>query len=167
MNNLILRNWKKEDAKALALLANNKNIWNNVLNNFPSPYTVTDALQWINKESNSEYFFSFAIELNKQIVGSIGITIQEDIYSCSAELGYFIGENYWNKGIATKAISILLEQVQKQKPNIVRFFARVYEHNKASMKALQKAGFYLEGIQKNAAIKNSELVNIYVWVKLV
>ncbi|HNL82905.1 MAG TPA: GNAT family protein, partial [Chitinophagaceae bacterium] len=67
----------------------------------------------------------------------------------------------------TKAIEKIVQHIKDDRPGVKRIFARVFENNKASMKALQKAGFYLEGIQKNAAVKNSELVNIYVLVKLV
>ncbi|HMZ46292.1 MAG TPA: GNAT family N-acetyltransferase [Chitinophagaceae bacterium] len=167
MDNIILRPWKKEDAQALAAIANNKNIWNNVLDNFPSPYTVTDALQWINRESAIIPVSKFAIECNHKIVGGIGLLTYDDIYKCSIELGYFIGEPFWGLGIATKAIEKIVQHIKDDRPGVKRIFARVFENNKASMKALQKAGFYLEGIQKNAAVKNSELVNIYVLVKLV
>ncbi|HNL82678.1 MAG TPA: GNAT family N-acetyltransferase, partial [Chitinophagaceae bacterium] len=101
MDNIILRPWKKEDAQALAAIANNKNIWNNVLDNFPSPYTVTDALQWINRESAIIPVSKFAIECNHKIVGGIGLLTYDDIYECSIELGYFIGEPFWGLGIAT------------------------------------------------------------------
>lgn len=166
MNNLVLRVWKKEDAQALAAIANNKNIWNNVLDNFPSPYTVMDALQWINRESTAKPITKFAIEYHNKLVGGIGLLKYEDIYRCSIELGYFVSEQYWGLGIATKAIENITKVIESENKEISRIFARVFEHNIASMKALQKAGFYLEGIQKNAAIKNNEYINLYVWVKL-
>lgn len=167
MNNLILRAWQKEDAQALAAIANNKNIWNNVLDDFPSPYTVMDALQWINRESNAKPITKFAIEYNNKLVGGIGVLKYEDIYKCSMELGYFIGEPYWGLGMATKAINCITKIIEKENKEVSRIFARVFEHNKASMKALQKAGFYLEGIQKKAAIKNNQFIDLFVWVKLI
>ncbi|MBX2930934.1 MAG: GNAT family N-acetyltransferase [Chitinophagaceae bacterium] len=166
MQKVLLRIWKKEDAQVLATLANNKNIWNNLLDVFPSPYTVMDALQWINKESNKKPITQFAIEFNHQLVGGIGITLQEDVYRNAVELGYFIGEAYWGKGIATEAIKVITEHIQQHHQSVTRIFARVFDKNYASMKALQKAGFYLEGIQKYAAIKNNEIYDVYVWVKL-
>lgn len=167
MSNISLRVWKKEDAQTLAALANNKNIWNNLLNMFPSPYTVMDALQWINKEATAKPITKFAIEYQHQLVGGVGFTMQDDVYRNAVELGYFVGEPYWRKGIATEAIKIITIQIKQTLPQVNRIFARVFHFNKASMKALQKAGFYLEGIQKNAAIKNNEIYDVYVWVKLV
>jgi ribosomal-protein-alanine N-acetyltransferase len=165
MSNIILRPWQKEDAQQLATIANNKSIWNNVLDSFPSPYTVMDALQWIAKESTTTPVTKFAIHYNGKIVGSIGMNMQDDVYKNAVELGYFIGEPYWGSGIATEAIKVLVTHIN-QNNKIDRIFARVFEHNKASMKALQKAGFYLEGIQRKAAIKNNQILDVYVWVKL-
>jgi len=166
MNKIILRVWEKEDAQTLAALANNKNIWNNVMDIFPSPYTVMDALRWINKESSTMPITRFAIEYNQLLVGGIGITLQDGIYRCSVELGYFIGEPFWGKGIATEAIKTMISHIQQEYKDVTRIFARVLSNNKASMKALQKAGFYLEGIQQKAAIKNNEVNDVFVWVKV-
>jgi RimJ/RimL family protein N-acetyltransferase len=165
MSNIILRPWQKEDAQQLAAIANNKSIWNNVLDSFPSPYTVMDALQWIAKESATTPASKFAIHYNGKIVGSIGMNMQEDVYKNAVELGYFIGEPYWGKGIATEAIKVLVAHIN-QNDKVDRVFARVFEHNKASMKALQKAGFYLEGIQRKAANKNNAVLDVYVWARL-
>ncbi|MCU0322525.1 MAG: GNAT family N-acetyltransferase [Chitinophagaceae bacterium] len=166
MNNLQLRIWQKEDAQQLAAIANNKNIWSNVLDSFPSPYTVMDALQWINKESSAQPITKFAIEYQGSVVGGIGMILNEDVYRNNIELGYFVGETYWGKGIATTAIKTIVEHIQKNY-SVNRVMARVYAHNTASMKALQKAGFHLEGIQEKAAIKNNVLIDVYVWVRFI
>lgn len=166
MSNLRLRVWQKNDAQQMATIANNKNIWNNVLDSFPSPYTVMDALQWINRESTAQPITKFAIDYNGTVVGGIGMILNEDVYKNTVELGYFVGENYWGKGIATQAIQQIVMLIN-QNPVVTRIMARVYAHNKASMKALQKAGFFLEGIQQKAAIKNNVVIDVYVWVKLV
>lgn len=165
MSNIILRPWQKEEAQQLAAIANNKSIWNYVLDSFPSPYTVIDALQWIAKENATTPVSKFAIHYNGKIVGSVGMNMQEDVYKNTVELGYFIGEPYWGNGIATEAIKVLVTHIN-QNNKIDRVFARVFEHNKASMKALQKAGFYLEGIQRKASIKNNAVLDVYVWVML-
>lgn len=166
MNNLQLRIWQKDDAQQLAAIANNKNIWSNVLDSFPSPYTVMDALQWINKESSAQPITKFAIEYQGSVVGGIGMILNEDVYRNNIELGYFVGETYWGKGIATTAIKTIVEHIQKNY-SANRVMARVYAHNTASMKALQKAGFHLEGIQEKAAIKNNVLIDVYVWVRFI
>jgi RimJ/RimL family protein N-acetyltransferase len=165
-NNIQLRVWQKDDAQQLAAIANNKNIWSNVLDSFPSPYTVMDALQWINKESTAQPVTKFAIEFQGNVVGGIGMILNDDVYRNTVELGYFVGETFWGKGIATNAIQTIVEHIQKNY-SVNRVMARVYAHNKASMKALQKAGFHLEGIQEKAAIKNNLLIDVFVWVKFI
>ncbi len=165
MSDLKLRVWQKDDAQQLAALANNKNIWNNVLDSFPTPYTVMDALQWINRESTAQPVTKFAIEFNGTLVGGIGMLLNEDVYRNTVELGYFIGEAFWGKGIAPQAIKTIVQHIQ-QHLQANRVVGRVYAHNKASMRALQKAGFHLEGIQRKAAIKNNVVTDVYVWVLL-
>ncbi len=108
---------------------------------------------------------NFAIIYNERIAGSIGCTPKIDVYRKSIEIGYFIGEPFWNRGIANKAVRIFLHYIEKEF-DIVRVFAEVYAHNKASMRVLYKNGFYLESIRRKAAIKNNVLIDDYVWVKL-
>lgn len=165
MNPVSLKPWQMQDAQQLTRIANNKNIWNNVLDNFPNPYTVTDALQWISKENTVSPISKFAIVYHQTIVGSIGMHFNEDVYKNTIELGYFVDEQFWGKGICTEAIKILVLHIQ-QNALANRIFARVFHHNTASMKALQKSGFFLEGIQQKAAIKNNVLCDVFVWVKL-
>ena len=163
---LILRSWQTEDAQALANIANNRNIWNNVRDRLPSPYTVTDALQWIAQSKTDRLHTNFAIICDNELTGSIGYIKKEDVYRRNVEIGYFIGEQYWGKGIATRAVAMLLDRVMAE-TDAVRIYAEVFEYNKASMKVLQKNGFYLEGIHRKAAIKNNRIVDDYIWVKLV
>ena len=166
MSDVILRPWRREDAQELAAIANNRNVFNNVRDSFPSPYTVTDALDWITKQINQIPVTNFAITYEEMITGSAGIFLQDDVYRNTVELGYFIGEAFWNKGIATEAVKVLCNHIQKEFKLTKRITARVFQHNKASMKVLQKTGFVLEGIQKKAAIKNKLVEDVYLWVKL-
>ncbi|MEI8073276.1 MAG: GNAT family N-acetyltransferase [Bacteroidota bacterium] len=164
--NIQIRPWQKQDAQALASIANNRKIWNNVRDQLPNPYTVMDALQWMNhiKDQNPEQHQ--AILYNGLVVGNIGCKPQEDVYRKSIEIGYFVGEPYWGKGIATEAIKLFVQHlIEKFQP--IRIYAEVFAHNQSSMKVLQKNGFFLESIRRNAAIKNNEIVDDYVWVKFV
>ena len=166
MNNVVLRPWQKQDAQELASVANNKNIWNNVRDALPSPYTVMDALQWISHVNSQKPVINFAIVCKGAVVGSIGCTPKEDISRKSIEIGYFVGEPYWGKGIATEAVNLLLDFILTRL-DMARIEAHVFESNKSSMKVLQKNGFYLEGIHRKAAFKNNELIDDYIWVKQV
>lgn len=164
MSSIHIRPWKLTDAQTLATIANNRNIYNNVRNSFPSPYTVINAMQWINLQRDTKPTVSFAIEFNGLLAGSIGCILKDDIYNKNIEIGYFLGEGFWNKGIATKAVDLMLQYI-KQQFDVTRIYAEVFESNKASMRVLQKNGFYLESIRKKSAYKNGKYHNDYVWVK--
>lgn len=166
MSDVILRSWRREDAQQLASIANNRNIWLNVRDRFPHPYTVMDAIQWIELHKNEEPRQHFCIEYNRQVAGGVGVILKDDVYRKSIEIGYFIGEQFWGKGIATKAVASLVHYLESAF-DVVRIYAEVFEHNKASMKVLQKNGFYLEGIRKRAVVKDGVIMDDYVWVKLI
>jgi RimJ/RimL family protein N-acetyltransferase len=164
--NVVLREWKKSDAAALAKIANNRKIWDNVRDRLPYPYTKKDAKEWLALvKKQKEPPTTFCVEADGELAGSIGITLKEDVFRKTAEIGYFVGEEYWGKGIATEAIRQMVDYIQK-KFDVIRIYAEVFEFNKGSMKALEKNGFYLECIRKKAAIKNDVIVDDYVWVKL-
>lgn len=165
MNNCIsIRLWKPEDAAPLAAICNNKKIWLNVRDTFPHPYTVTNAVEWISFTLNQQPIRNMAIVYKGNIAGSIGVMVKEDVYRKSIEIGYFLGEQYWGKGIATTAVGLLLEYI-KSNFDVIRIYAEVFGHNASSMKVLEKNGFHLEGIRKKAVIKNNEIMDDYVWVK--
>lgn len=166
MNNISLRAWKHEDAQVLAAIANNRSIWNNVRDQLPNPYTVKDAEDWITHCKEQKPVVNFAIIYNGEVAGSIGCVPKTDVYRKNMEIGYFIGEHFWGKGIATESVRILLEYISKHF-DVVRIYAEVFAHNKASMKVLQKNGFYLESIRRKVAYKNKKLIDDYVRVKLV
>lgn len=165
MSNIILRPWQKQDAQELAAVANNRNIWNNVRDALPSPYTVMDALQWIAHVNGQNPVMNFAIVCDGMVVGSIGCQPKEDISRKNIEIGYFVGEAHWGKGFATEAVKLLLSFISTRL-DVVRIEAHVFAQNKSSMKVLLKNGFYLEAIHRKAIIKNHEILDDYVWVKL-
>lgn len=166
MTDTILRPWEREDASPLAAIANNRKVWLNVRDRFPHPYTVMDALQWLEANAGHQPPQHFCIQYRGQVAGSCGVIPKDDVYRKSIEIGYFIGEPFWGKGIATKAVGLLVDYVHQQF-DVVRIFAEVFEHNKASMSVLRKNGFHLEGIRQKAVIKDGVVMDDYVWVKLV
>ena len=162
---VILREWKRSDAEKLAKMANNKKVWDNVRDRLPYPYTKKDAQEWLELAKKERTATTFCIEADGQLAGSIGVILKDDVYRKTAEIGYFVGEEYWGKGIATEALKQMLDYIQKQF-DVVRIYAEVFEYNKASMKVLEKNGFYLESIRKKGAFKNNVVIDDYVWVKL-
>jgi [ribosomal protein S5]-alanine N-acetyltransferase len=151
---IILRPWSISDASHLALIADNKKIADNVRDGFPFPYSTKDAHDWLNiilPENNPPRFF--AITVDKQLVGSIGIISKTGIYRKNIEIGFFLSENFWGKGIATKAIKAATSYAFRDF-DIVRVYAESFVDNIGSRRALEKAGFRLEAILKNSIIKN-------------
>jgi [ribosomal protein S5]-alanine N-acetyltransferase len=164
--NVKLRSWKKEDIPSLAVLANNKNVWDNLRDHFPIPYTIKDAHEWVHLHEGKKPVVNFAIEVNGKLAGGTGIVLKEDIYRRSAEIGYWLAEEYWGKGIMSETVRQLLEIIQKEHPKIIRVYAETFDFNKASMRVLEKNGFYLESVRKKAVVKNNIVMDDYVWVKI-
>ncbi len=151
---IVLRPWLINDAAQLALIADNKKIADNLRDGFPFPYSLQDAGNWLNiilPENLHPRFF--AITVDKQLVGSIGIVSKSNIYRKNIEIGYFLSEEFWGKGIATKAIKAATSYAFKDF-DIVRVYAEPFADNPGSRRALEKAGFTLEAILKRNVITN-------------
>ena len=150
--NVRIRPWKPEDAVALSAVANNKNLWDKMRDRFPHPYTLSAAEDWIalcNKQMPPEHF---CIEVEGKVCGGIGFIPGTDVEKRCAEVGYFVGEDFWGRGVATKAIALLVEHLAANH-TFIRLFSIVYANNPGSMKALQKNGFNLEQIRKKSRVQ--------------
>ena len=161
----VIRQWKNEDLQELVSQANNINVWNNLRNYFPHPYTEEHGKAWLEKVVNALPAINMAIEADGKLVGGIGLILNGDVYIKSAEIGYWLGEQYWGKGIATEAVRQMTEYAFYYF-DLVRLYAEVFETNKASMRVLEKNGYYLEGVRRKAVFKNDVLMDDYIWVKL-
>lgn len=162
---VLIRKWNINDIEVLVQIANNINVWNNLRNYFPHPYTLDDAKSWLELVNVEGATLNFAIEFEGVLVGGIGLIPNSDVYVMSAEIGYWIGESYWGKGIATEAIRQITEYIFYNF-DIIRIYAEVFENNKPSMRALEKNGFYLEGVRRKSILKNGNLMDDYIWVRL-
>ncbi len=151
-----LRNLRRTDKYRMAEMANNKKVADNLRDAFPYPYTVADAQKFINTSIGQKPQQVFAIEYQGKYVGNIGLYKQDDIYSRSAELGYFIGEPYWNKGITTRAVKLICDYGFREL-DIVRIYSGVFDFNHASQRVLEKCGFEREAVLRNAVIKNGQI----------
>jgi RimJ/RimL family protein N-acetyltransferase len=160
-----IRKWKYEDASYLIKHANNKKIADQLRDGFPYPYTLEEAKKWLTNISKMENNYFFAIDIDGEPVGGIGLGLKDDVYRKSAEIGYWLSEDYWNKGIMTEAVQILTNYAI-EKLRMLRVFAGIFETNKASMKVLEKAGYHLEAIHKNAVIKNRQVMDEYIYAFL-
>ena len=165
--NINIRQWRVEDAESLSELLNNKNILNNLRDGLPFPYEINHALYYINEMINADKnsTFAFAIIYDNNLVGSVGIFRQSNIHSKTAELGYYIGEQYWNKGIATEAVKKSCDYVFEN-TDIIRIFAEPFSRNTASCRVLEKAGFTCEGVLRANAVKNGIIEDMKMYAKI-
>jgi len=166
--NCIIRPWLISDALDLSLALNNPLIMNNLRDGLPFPYTEDDALFFINSmlDSNKNDTFPFAISVDDVVIGSIGAFRKNNIHSHTAEMGYYISQDYWGMGIGTSAVKQLCEYIFSQ-TDILRIFAEPFSHNTASCRVLEKSGFSYEGTLRKNAIKNGVVLdmNIYSIIK--
>jgi [ribosomal protein S5]-alanine N-acetyltransferase len=143
-----------------------KKIWDNLRNYIPHPYTQTDADRFIGQCLLESPPLTFAIEYKGSLCGVIGLAAQKHVYRKSAEIGYWIGEPFWNRGIATIAVK-LISEYGFNKLNLVRIFTAVFEYNPTSMKVLEKNGYTKEAVFKKAVIKNGEIWDEHRYSKTV
>lgn len=160
-----LRPLRYADKITLANLANNKKIWNNLKDEFPHPYLIEDAEKFIDNAKFQEPQVNFAITYNYEFAGVIGIILQADVYRKGAEIGYWIGEPFWNKGISTAALKLATDYGFTTL-NLERLHAGVFYFNQESIKVLEKCGYKLEGISRNAVFKNGNLIDEHRYAKL-
>ena len=162
-----LRAWGTEDAPALTAAINNKKVLDNLRDGIPYPYTEKDAEEFIRAtlatERDSRY--AFAITYDGKVIGSIGVFRKENVHRLTAELGYYIAEPHWGKGIVTEAVKQICAYVFMN-TDIVRIFAEPYAHNAASCRVLEKAGFQLEGTLRQNAIKNGQMTDMKMYAIL-
>ncbi len=162
-----IRCWKTEDANDLVKAVNNKKILDNLRDGLPYPYTVKDAENYIaamlHADENTTY--AFAITVDDKAVGSIGVFRKDNIHCRSAEMGYYVAEPYWCKGIATNAVMQICKYIF-EKTDIIRIFAEPFAYNAASCRVLEKAGFVYEGTLRKNAVKNNVVMDMKMYAKI-
>ena len=159
-----IRKWKLSDAKDLAAALSNKKVQDNLRDGLPYPYTEQDGKDFISAmlSADENDTFAFAITVDEKAIGSIGVYRQENIHRQTAELGYYIAEKYWGKGIMTEAVKQMCRYVF-DKTDIIRIYAEPFAYNIASCRALEKAGFQYEGTLRNNAVKNGKVIDMKMY----
>ncbi|KAH6648564.1 acyl-CoA N-acyltransferase [Truncatella angustata] len=149
-----IRPYEASDAPAAAAAANHKDVSYFMTARFPSPYTLDHAKFWIDLCSKEQPTVNFGIfMLDGTFVGGIGLVPGSDIQYRTYELGYWIGRDYWGKGIMTSAVRGFTRWAFEAFPDILRIEANVSQGNDASMKILQRTGFQAEGVKRKAIFK--------------
>ena len=161
-----IRSWRREDAQALSRHADNRKIWRNVRDHFPSPYTLADAELWIDRVLTSgEPETQFAIDVGGEAVGGVGVFLQEDVSRRSAEIGYWLGEAHWGRGIMTEVIRRFTAHAFDAY-DLLRVYALVFEWNQPSCRVLEKAGYILEARLRRAVVKDGHVLDQFVYAQV-
>jgi RimJ/RimL family protein N-acetyltransferase len=158
-----LRPWRSGDEADLVRHANNPRVAEHLRDRFPQPYTLADARGWIAHAAEQPPGLSWAIAIDDRPVGGIGIAPDSDIHRVSAEVGYWLGEAWWGRGIATCALRGLSRRAFAEQKVLNRLFAYVDAAHTPSIRVLEKAGYRREGHLLGCAIKAGELRDQFVY----
>lgn len=163
-NNYRLRPWETDDFLSLAEHFNNIHIWNQI-RDLPFPYGPEDAKAFIAFAQSRTDGWDFALEIDGRAVGNISFASQPNVERFNAEVGYWIAEPFWNRGIVSDALHTAAEWIFSHTP-VIRLYAHVYELNPASRRVLEKAGFRSFGKMEKAVFKNGQFLDVYAYERL-
>lgn len=163
-----IRRWRKEDAAALSAALNNKKVQNNLRDGIPYPYTSKDADDYITAmlQADPNTTYAFAITVDDKAIGSIGVFRKDNIHQRTAEIGYYIAEPFWGKGLGTSAVNQMCAYIFEN-TDIIRIFAEPFAYNTASCRILEKNGFIFEGTLRNNAVKNGCIIDMKMYSKTI
>ena len=165
LGDISVRSWRKDDLKALVKYANNPRIAANLRDQFPHPYTRRDAIEFLDYARMQEPECAFAIQYGGEAIGGVGFLIGRDIARMTAEMGYWLSEEFWGRGIATQAVTAMSDWAFDNY-SLSRVFATAFAHNAASIRVLEKAGFEREGLLRRSAIKNGVVLDQVMFAKV-
>jgi len=154
----VVRSWRRSDAAPISRHANNHKIWLNLRDAFPYPYSVQDARDFIKSLKNLTPETTFTIAVNGEAAGSVGFVLRHDVERVSAEIGYWLAEPFWGRGIATEAL-VAMTDYAIATHKLTRLYALPFAWNGASCRVLEKAGYILEARLRRSAIKNGVITD--------
>jgi RimJ/RimL family protein N-acetyltransferase len=155
----LIRPWREQDAASLAHHANSRRVWQSLRDDFPHPYTESHATRFLARAVTAAPPANFAIVVDGKAVGGIGYHLNDDAQRSGAELGYWLNESYWGRGIATAAVRAMTAFVFSAHGKLCRIYATPFAWNAASARVLEKAGFTLERLLRQSAIKQGCAAN--------
>jgi ribosomal-protein-alanine N-acetyltransferase len=163
--NYLIRDFVESDVASIARYANNPGIAGVLRDLFPHPYGEDDAKKFIGRINGEDPRTAFAIATTQEAIGCIGYIPGQDVYRYSAEVGYWIGEKYWGRGIMTSVVAVFSEYLFETY-EFNRLYAGIFSSNPASGRVLEKAGFTCEGTLRAHVTKNGELLDEHLFAKL-
>jgi RimJ/RimL family protein N-acetyltransferase len=161
----MIRDWKKGDAPSIVQYANNRNVAMWLRDRFPCPYMLHDAEGFLAAVSRQDPRLAFAIATRRDAIGGIGLDMGNDVYRFTAELGYWLGEPFWGKGVMTEAVTRFTAWAFEHFP-LHRIYANVFATNVASSRVVEKAGFLCEGHLRAGVYKNGRILDQLLYAKI-
>jgi len=160
-----LRPWRIEDLDSLVHHANDERVAATVRDLFPSPYTRDDGERWLSHATGAGRQSSLAIEIDGDAVGGIGMIQGQDVHRICCEIGYWLGQAFWGRGVMTEAVTTYSEHLLRDR-GFLRLEAPVFAINPASARVLEKSGYERESTQRRAAIKLGRVIDVWMYVRL-
>jgi len=160
-----IRDWQKDDAPAIVKYANNRKIWQNLRDLFPHPYGPADADTYLKLVFQQDPRTYFALASEDEAIGSIGLGIGIDVHRFTAEMGFWLAEPFWNRGIMTDAV-IRFTDYAFERFKLHRIYAEPYVSNPASAKVLEKAGYTLEGTLRANVFKDGRVLDQHLYSRV-
>lgn len=160
-----VRSFRPADARSLAVHANNRSVWLNLRDTFPHPYTDRDAREFIAFTLRQDPETHFAIAVEGQAAGAIGFRLHDDVERVSTEVGYWLGEAFWGRGIVTEALKAMTRYAFDTY-GVTRVYAVPFEWNAPSQRVLEKAGYVFEGRMRRSAIKDGKIIDQLLYAYL-
>ena len=157
--------WRDGDQERMIRLADDYDIWANLGDSFPHPYTRAHAEEWMSLHAGVEPVIDFAVCDDEGPIGGIGLRMQTGEYRHAAALGYWLGQPFWGRGIMSRAVAAITTYAF-QTLGLRRIYAHVYKGNEASARVLEKAGYQLEGLLRQASLKAGEPKDLYLYAIL-
>ena len=157
-----IRPWANTDADSLHRHANNRNVSMHLRDRFPYPYEQEHALAFLSWLAQQPSPTVWAIEVNGEASGGIGLELHSDVERVSAEIGYWLGESLWGRGIATEALTAVTKEAFTRY-ELTRLYAVPFADHPASIRVLEKAGYVREGRMKQSAIKNGKIRDQFLY----
>jgi len=161
----VLRAWWKSDAPSLVQHANNRNVAQHLRDRFPHPYTRAHASAFLGHVAAADVTTNFAIVVDDIAVGGIGYIRGSDVERFSAEVGYWLGEAYWGRGIMTAAV-VRLTQHLFDDVKLLRAFALPLADNQGSIRVLEKAGYGREALLRASCVKYGQPRDQYLYARI-
>jgi RimJ/RimL family protein N-acetyltransferase len=163
----VLRALTIKDAPSLQYHADDDAVWRNLFEEFPKPYTLADAESWCVDGSRQESMgYVWGIEVDDQVVGCISMRPDKGWLRCNAEVGYWIGQSFWRRGITSDALRLVIDWSWENMLDLTRLYAPIFSWNDGSQAVAQKCGFTKEGALRRSAIKNGLVIDRFLWAIL-